>query len=125
MYNLPQSSSSSYFIDHPPIIEQHVFGPILPSTIYESNDEYEDDEEEDDDKEHRRRKKDGPLFQNDWNPNAFITNASSSSPSTSPTRKKNGDGFVPIEEIDESGFPSPSRRKATSKVDESSFGGLF
>jgi hypothetical protein len=117
----PQSSSSSYFIDHPPIIEQHVFGPILPSTIYESNDEYED-EEDDDDKEHRRRKKDGPLFQNDWNPNAFITNTSSSSPSSSsPTRKKNGDDFVPIEEIDESGFPSPSRRKATSKVGESGF----
>ena len=114
----PQSSSSSYFIDHPPIIEQHVFGPILPSTIYESNDEYEDDDEEDDDnKEHRRRKKDGPLFQNNWNPNAFITNASSSSPS--PTRKMSGDDFVPIEEIDESGFPSPSRRKATSKVGES------
>ncbi len=94
----------SSILDHPPIYEEHVFGPIQPSTIYESNDEYEQDENDD------------SLFNDEWNPDHM-------------TSLKDDDGgvnvdrnVVPVQEVDETGFPSPSRKtQALASVDESGF----
>lgn len=94
----------SSILDYPPIYEEHVFGPTKPSTIYESNDEYEQDENDD------------SLFNEEWNADDLSL------------LKNNGSGvnvdreIVRVQEVDESGFPSPSRKtKALESVDISGF----
>jgi len=97
----PLDDNVSSILNHPPIYEEHVFGPIQPTTIYESNDEYEQDENDD------------SLFNNEWNPDDLTT------------LKDDGVdviNVVKIPKVDESGFPSPSRKsKAHEQVDESGF----
>lgn len=79
----------SSILNHPPIYEEHIFGPIQPLTIYESNDEYEQDDN------------DGPLFKEEGNADDLTL------------LKDDDNRFVPIREVDESGFPSPSRKTNT------------
>lgn len=115
-------------LHHAPILyEQHIFGPIQPSTIYESNDEYEQD---DDDKYHNELSVDGdrsPLFKDEWCDDftSIKDNKGEKKDNVVVDRTKNdANSFVKIE-IDESGFPSPSRRKTKSheeeEIDESGF----
>ena len=89
-YNHGMESRGMDLLDNPPIYEEHIFGPVKPSTIYESNDEYDHDENDD------------SLFEEEWNPDNLIS-------------KGDGDGvddkssIPPIQEVDDAGFPSPSR----------------
>eukprot|EP00986_Skeletonema_menzelii_P012329 scaffold6760_cov133-Skeletonema_menzelii.AAC.3 len=99
----PQDDTLSSILDHPPIYEEHVFGPTKPSTIYESNDEDEQD------------KNDDSLFNDEWNPEHLHL-----------TSLKDDDGGVNVdrnvgpiqEEVDESGFPSPRKTRAQKNVDD-------